>query len=366
MTERTSSEQGESLPVRLLELRVGWHTWVALGITLIVSLILFGALRQLVRPLAILFLGLAVAASLEPLVDRLARSMPRLLAVIVVYSVVVLILVGLGLLVVPPLVNQVQDLRAGLSDLMPGLEQRFGTIRLSDLMPIISNAASAVGSMGSQILMVPETASNLVFSLVLVFFLALYAQISAPALHEFVLSLVPKEEREGIDQVLGTVVADVGGYLRGVSITGLFVGVFAYIGLSIIGAPYPIVLSVLAATLELIPVIGTAVSTALITGVAFTVSLSTGLITFAYMVALQLVEGNILFPNIISRQTDTSPLLSIFAFSAGLSVGGIIGALIGVPVAVALRVIMVEAIAPAIRRWTHANTGEEKTEAASS
>ncbi|MEZ4555672.1 MAG: AI-2E family transporter [Caldilineaceae bacterium] len=109
--------------------------------------------------------------------------------------------------------------------------------------------------------------------------------------------------------------------------------------------PYPIVLAVLAGLLEAIPVLGTALSLIIITGFALTQSLVTGLLTFGCMSGIQIVEGNILFPNIVGRQTHSSPLLSMFAFFAGLSVGGIVGGIIGVPVAAALRVLVVEVLA---------------------
>ncbi|MEZ4580466.1 MAG: hypothetical protein R3A10_02205 [Caldilineaceae bacterium] len=61
------------------------------------------------------------------------------------------------------------------------------------------------------------------------------------------------------------------------------------------------------------------------------------------MSGIQIVEGNILFPNIVG---PADPLVAaaehVFAFFAGLSVGGIVGGIIGVPVAAALRVLVVE------------------------
>ena len=71
------------------------------------------------------------------------------------------------------------------------------------------------------------------------------------------------------------------------------------------------------------------------------------------MIVIQLIEGNILFPNIVGRATHSSPLLSMFAFFAGMSVGGILGGIIGVPLAVASRVLLMEVIVPVVQRQVH-------------
>lgn len=75
---------------------------------------------------------------------------------------------------------------------------------------------------------------------------------------------------------------------------------------------------------------------------------------------LQQIEGNIIFPNIMSRETEMSPLLSIVAFLAGSAVGGLLGALVAIPVAAALRVFVIEVVAPAVRRWSGATETTEE------
>ncbi|MEZ4711726.1 MAG: hypothetical protein R3A44_31330 [Caldilineaceae bacterium] len=76
------------------------------------------------------------------------------------------------------------------------------------------------------------------------------------------------------------------------------------------------------------------------------------------MAAALFLSLALLGANIIGRQTHASPLLSMFAFFAGTSVGGILGAVVAVPLAVTLRVLVVELIAPAVRQWTHARSEE--------
>jgi predicted PurR-regulated permease PerM len=71
------------------------------------------------------------------------------------------------------------------------------------------------------------------------------------------------------------------------------------------------------------------------------------------------VENNILVPNIMRNQTDVSPLLSILALFTGAAIGGLMGALIAIPIAGALRVLVRQVIAPAIREKIHTERTEE-------
>lgn len=338
--------------------RPDWQSLVGLGAAIFLSLALLGAIWYLARPLALLVLGFAIAAALSSPVKWLSRWLPRTAAIIVVHLFMIVLLVGLGWIITPTLVTQVQELSDALPETLAWVQQRVEQTDLLNLDAIINQALSSLSDLSSWALGLPMMLSNALLDVLLVFFLSLYSLMAAPAAYRFIQSFAPESQHDKVDRVLDEIIEAMGGYLRGVFITGTFVGVLTYAGLRLIGVPYPAVLGVLAGILEVIPVIGTTISMVSSTGVALTQSASTALITFGFMAAVQLVEGNILFPNIVSRQTHSSPLLSIFAFFAGISVGGILGGLIGVPLAVALRVIVVEVVAPALRRWTHTRAVE--------
>lgn len=344
MSDRSSS--------RIIRYRVGWRTWLGLGITLFVALGLLRFVGSLIGPLAILFLAVSLAAALEPAVAWIAQWTPRVVSVIIVYAVIFLIFVGLGVLVTPSLLSQVEELRAALPESWSALENQLEQAGFAQFLPSAGDIVTSVGSLGSSLIRVPMTVFDLGTNLVLVVFLSLYALIAGPAAGRFFFSLVPESHRDKTEDTVTNMLEGMGGYIRGVLITAVVIGILAYVGLTIIGAPYPIVLAVIAGLLEVVPVLGTTISTILLTLIGFTASTTVGLLTFAYMAGVQLIEGNVLFPNIIGRQTHTSPLLSMFAFFAGLSIGGIIGALIGVPLAIAIRVLLLEVIIPQLRNRT--------------
>ena len=67
------------------------------------------------------------------------------------------------------------------------------------------------------------------------------------------------------------------------------------------------------------------------------------------------VEGSVLVPNIMQRHTQISPLIVIVAIISGSAIGGIPEALVSIPIAAALRVLVIELAAPAVRRQTGAD-----------
>ena len=349
---RMTPEDRPRFPDRPLLVHIGWHAIAEVAAALFLGLGLLAAVWFLAQPLALLFLGIAIAAALSGIVAWLAQWMPRYAAAIGFYLLILLVLIGLGALVAPALVDQVQQVNDALPDAIDAVSQRLNQMGFQDLLPFLDNVISSMGGISSQLLTLPMAVTDVLLNILVVFFFSLYGLMVGPRVRDFIKSLVADSRQADTDHLLDELVEATGGYVRGVTITGFFVSILTYIGLRLIGVPYPIVLAVLAGLLEAIPVLGTALSLIIITGFALTQSLVTGLLTFGCMSGIQIVEGNILFPNIVGRQTHSSPLLSMFAFFAGLSVGGIVGGIIGVPVAAALRVLVVEVLAPAVRRWT--------------
>ncbi len=356
--ERYRQEMSDDRPLLTLSsLKVGmtWQTVLVIAAALILGLGLLGSVWKLARPLAILILGLSLAASLAAPAEWLSRWIPRMVSVILVHLAVIVVLVGIGILIAPSLAAQVEDMIGSLPQAIQWSTTQINNLGLQRFQPIIENSFSSLANVGNGLLTLPMTIWNTFLDLIVVFALSFYSSLAAPAACEYLMSLIPEDRRDNMQDMLNRIVQGMGGYLRGVFIMGIIVGVATYIGLIIIGVPYPIVLSVLAGLLEFIPVLGTTISVIVTTGVATTQSITTGIITFVYVEIIQLIEGNILFPMVVGRQTHSSPVLNLFAFFAGLSVGGILGAVVAVPLAVALRAIFVEAIAPAIRRHTGTN-----------
>lgn len=74
-----------------------------------------------------------------------------------------------------------------------------------------------------------------------------------------------------------------------------------------------------------------------------------------FYVVVQQLKTILLVPIIVRQQADIPPLLVSFALAAGTSVGGVIGAVVAPPLAGALRIVILRALTPPLRRWAEAS-----------
>ena len=311
------------------------------------------------KPLALLMLAIAVAAALDPEVELLARKLPRALAVVIVYLVVLGIFSVIGWIVFPPLISQFQQIISNLPQIIQQAQSwfsHFGQISFNSLLNMLT---SQIGSASSSLIQLPIGILNSLFEILVIFFVSLYGLIQAPSIGRFIISLFPQKEGQHVEDVMRHMGKAMGGYIRGALINGAIIGLLMYLGLLLLGVQYPLVLGLLAGVFELIPVIGPIFAGIIIILVALSQSFTLAVYVLIYAIAMEQLEGHILVPNIMRTQTDVSPTVTILALFAGGVLGGLLGALAAIPVAAAAHVLVVEVIAPGIRRRTGASEPDE-------
>lgn len=323
---------------------------MAVAVALALALALLGMVWLLARPLALLFSAVVIANALSPVVDRLARRMPRGAAVAVVYVLLVLAVATLLSLLVPPLINEAAQVVVGA----PQFAERAQTAleRVNTLLDErwVDAASAWVSSFGGRLVQLPFLIFSAALEIALVFVMSLYWLLSAPSLHRFTLSLLPPHRVASVDTTLREMGQTMGGYVRGVVLSGLVLGVLAYLGLLALGMPYALVLALVAGAGELIPILGPLIASVPAIAVGLSQSPEKALAVAVFYLALQQIESNVLTPHIMQRQAHVPPLLVTIAIFAGGSVGNILGALVAIPLAGALRVVAMRVLAPMARR----------------
>jgi predicted PurR-regulated permease PerM len=304
-------------------------------------------------------LAITLGEALEPLVSRLQRRMSRGVAIALVYLALAILTAGVVWLVAPDLSAQFNEIRGRVPELLDQLQQRLtrwnaavggaANRLISGGMPDVAKAAVGV----------PIKVASGLLELLLIVFLSAYWLLSGPAARGFFLSLLPPERRAYAGDVLSEMGRAMGGYVRGAAISAVIMGALAWLGLALIGAPYSLVFGVLTMLGEPVPFVGPTVVGALVTLVSLTKSATTALLALGLFVLLQQIEGNLVTPNVMSRETQSSQALVIFALLAGAAVGGLLGAIVAIPVAGALRVLVLRVIAPAVRRRSGAEVSAD-------
>lgn len=343
------------------------ETPLSRGVVLTLSIVIgLGALAGLwlfARPLALLGIAVVVGEALRPLADRASRGLPRPLAVAVLYLTLAVVLITALWFALAPLAGQAQQ----LLDSLPALIERGEMwMQRQDQrvvgLPLVEILSGRLQGLTNRLLALPMAVASSLFDLLLVIFLSLYWLLAAPALGRFVRSLFPVARHERVAEVQGKLSRTVGGYFRGVAINVLLVAVVTYVALRLIGLPFPLILAVIAGLFEVIPFVGPFIAGALIVAFALSLSWQTALITLAFIVALQQFEGNLLTPMVMRSQTDLHPFLVLVAIVLGGGVGGLLGAIVAIPLAGAIKVLVVELLAPALRRRVGASPAEAAQE----
>jgi predicted PurR-regulated permease PerM len=126
--------------------------------------------------------------------------------------------------------------------------------------------------------------------------------------------------------------------MQGQLLLSLIVGVFVYVGLLMFGVPYALLLGIVAALLELVPVFGSILAAIPAVIIAFIDSGATmALLVIALYIVINQLQGNIIYPMVVQKVLGIPPLVIILAIIAGFQLAGFLGVLIAVPVAAVVR-----------------------------
>lgn len=301
----------------------------------------------------LVFVALLLASALEPLVDRVRLNTPlaRGATLLLVYAAFFAALVVLVLLVVPSAINQFSDLGAQVAPLLDDAAAWATTIEPRAL----SQGLTALINMARGILVSAETAPpeaddlialGLTFAEAVVSIVAILAMVyfwltERARLQRFAIALVPAHRRGGTRDAWNQIETRMGGWVRGQLILMGTVGVATTIAYFLIGLEGPLLLGVIAALCEAIPLVGPALGMVPALGVAAL----TGRIEIVILVALvyfviQVIEGNVLIPLVMHNTIGVPPLLVFISILAGAAIAGIPGALISVPLAAAILVVV--------------------------
>ncbi len=333
---------------------------VLIAATVVIGLLLWMA-RDSLRPFVV---GLLVVWLLDPPVRWLVRrGVRRTIAIAGVYIVAFLAFVEFLNLTLTPLINElvqfVEDFPA-LAEQFQGQLERLGefyqrlqlpeavrewidaliasfgqggteapTFDFSFLMPLITGAGSFIGAIFGYIILP-----------VWVFYLL---KDRVALTNQFDASL-PAAWRFDTWAVVRLVQRVFGQWVRGQLILGFTVGVFTFIGLTILSVVidpifgrYAVLLSVIAGILELVPIIGPIIAAVPAVLLAATAGLEAVVAALVLYTLVQQIENNFLVPKIQGDAVELHPAAVIFAIIVGGALAGLLGAILALPILAAFR-----------------------------
>jgi predicted PurR-regulated permease PerM len=303
--------------------------------------------------LALIGLALFLAIGLDPAVQWLTQHrLPRWAAVATVALAIVLVVGGFLTAAITPLISQATQFAHELPSYLNQLRDHSSALgRLDARLHLQDRARSAVqsmtagqvfgGLMGAGKIVLSATTSALT-----VLVLTIYLMADLPRIRRLSYRLVPASRRPRAILIGDEMFARVGGFVLGNLLTSLIAGVGTFLWLIAFGVPYPVLLALAVALLDLIPVIGSTVGGILVSLLALTVSLTVAVATVVFYVVYRLAEDYLIVPKIIGRTVQVPGTATLLAVLVGGAALGLVGALIAIPVAAAVGILLREVAFP--------------------
>jgi len=297
------------------------------------------------------FIALLLAGLIYPAARWSAkRRIPKSLAVIVIYLVLLGVLGLIFTLLIPAIVDQARLLAGTYGDPSDWLSQSVNSVKNTlDNYGFTANLQSGLTDLPAQLQRAMggffgalSSVFGGVMGLLIVLVMAFYFVVDDSALRTVFLHLIPPRHQELASRLAVQVVERLGHWLRAQLLLSLIVATVYFIGFSIIGVPYALLIAIISGLLEFIPFLGPITAGLSAVVLAFTVSPWQALATLIFVVVIQQLDYNLLVPRIMRKAVGLNPVVSIMAFIIGLRLFGVAGAIFAIPLATAVSVAVSE------------------------
>lgn len=324
----------------------------------LVALLIGSIVGQLATVLVYIGVALFLALGLDPIVAFIERKLPRPAAVAVVVAAVLLLFAGIIVAIIPILVQQIANLVQDAprivhdlttSDWFRQLRNQYGDTfdkAIQGGLDFVQDPNNLT-QIGGGLLAVGSGIAGGVTGVTIVLILTLYFMASLRSMKRVAARFVPAYQRPRFTELLEDVSGAVGRYVIGQVGLASINGVLSLIFLSIVGAPMPALLALIAFIGSLIPLVGTLSGAIINSLICLFASPLTALVTLIYYLIYMQIEAYIINPRIMSKAVAVPGAVVVIAAVGGGALGGILGALVAIPVAASGIIIIQKVVFPA-------------------
>ncbi|MEO7803217.1 MAG: AI-2E family transporter [Actinomycetota bacterium] len=327
--------------------RAGVVAWAILGILLLVG-VFVGILYFVREMLPPLVLALMLIFLMSPLVNALERrGINRVLGTLTIYALVMGVVITIGVLIAPLVVDQITDLtnpegdlRADAAKFAEDIASRVGaTYTAEQFDKTVKEALDRLGGF-RQVARFSAGALHGLVIFVLAPIFALYVLIDLPKFKDAFIRHLPPNYRDEWMILLERSGNAIGSFFRGQLLVASIVGVMSSVGFGVIGLQFWLPIGLLAGFFNIIPLVGPFVGGA----VAVVVGAVTGgpglaIKAAIVMVIVQQIDNHLISPNIMGRAVRLHPVSVMVALLAGGTLAGLWGMLLGVPALAVTKIV---------------------------
>lgn len=315
-------------------------SWTVVKVLLIIIL---AALIYVVRDVvAIIFIVLVLVATFSPIIKNWQKYIGRVPSIIALFILLISVFFGAVYIIFPPLIDEVSQLAISIPTYIN--QTNFDSLRqyTPEIRNGLQSLSSNLGSITTNLYSFTTGLFGAVFSLLMIIVLTFYMLVEELDIKKQISAFFSEQDRENGIGVINKIAVKVGSWFRGQMLLGLIIFVIDFIGLSIFGVPYALILALIAGLLEIIPTVGPFISGAIAVLFALTISPWKALFVAIFYMAVQLLENNFLVPKIMQKAIGISPVVIIISVIVGAKLLGVVGAVLSIPIAASLSVIIIE------------------------
>jgi predicted PurR-regulated permease PerM len=333
-------------------------TKVVVGVILFVLLALAAYASRIV--FAPLVIGAIVAYVFQPVV-RLIRRLTRLplgVATGLMYLILLALVIPIGALLTPVIIDQVTFMRRELIGFARYLNTTLADTTIQVLgfelavRELVRQVTAAltdfITSVATESIRYVLDAARIVLLVVFTFVIGFYLTRDAEHVLGLMRELIPPDYRADVDRLIAEIDAIWSAFFRGQVFLSLLVTAILTLVSAVLGLPSPLLLGVWGGLLEFLPSIGhaiwglTVVIIALLEGSSYLPlpNLVFALVVFGAYIAFTQFDLNFLIPHIIGRRVHLHPVVVILGVIIGASVGGVLGVALAAPTIASLRIIV--------------------------
>lgn len=339
-----------------LSLEVSWASlWRILIMGGFVLLLYFA--REAV---AALLLAIFLSTALEPAVYRLEQwRIPRILGTVAVYLAVVSFFVVLLSTALPLAIVELKGVMGSFGNLAAELfsfDKELQTRMVSIVNKNLDKTTNFLRSDDASLVEMARTLLGGISFAVAVLVLSFYLSASRDGVARFLRAVFPANLEDNVLSLYYRAKKKIGYWVKAQLMLAAIVGVLVFLGLLLGHVKYKLVLALLAAVFEIIPIVGPVLAGAVAVIVALSQSTGLGAYVLFLFLVVQQVENHVLVPIVMQKAIDIHPVVILITILGGYQVAGIVGMLLAVPAAVVLQEVVEDWIAAKARTKTGTNT----------
>ena len=286
-----------------------------------------------------LFIALVLVGVLNPTVEKLERwHMPRWLAALLLYLLVIALFIVILAGLIPPLLSQISELAISL----PFLNHPVHILGVDASQIVREKLNQEATNLSTNLIKLTISILTNIINILGILVISFYLLLEHKRLDRYLFSFFGEKGVARGQQIISKLEQRLGGWIRAELLLMFIVGSLSYLGFLALNLRFALALGILAGLLEIIPNIGPIMAAVPAILFGLVISPLTALVVAAWCFLVQQLENNLIVPRVMNKVTGVNPVITLLVLAIGVTLFGVVGMIIAVPSYLILETLLLE------------------------